>query len=65
MQISIALMMTIPCANEDIVLKATLFDCSIRKGHLADAMLDALLPFALIYGAIGPEHLTITISFVF
>jgi hypothetical protein len=27
-------------------------------------VLDALLPFALIYGAVGPKHFSITISLI-
>jgi hypothetical protein len=51
-------------ANEDVVLKFSFFYGSIWESHLAIAMLDALLPLALINGTIGPEHFTIPITLI-
>ena len=53
MQIRGALMVLI--SDEDVVLESSLLDGAIWEGHLAVAMLDALLPLAIVHLSIGPQ----------
>jgi len=58
------LTLLVDSTNKYVVFKSAFFDGTIGESHLAIAMLDTLLPLALIYGAICPEHFSITISFI-
>jgi hypothetical protein len=62
LQVRGALMVLI--SDENIVLKSSLLYGAIWEGHLSVAVLDALLPLALVDGPIRPEHLTVAFSFV-
>jgi len=52
-------------AFEDVVFEHALGDRSVSEHHLAEAMLDTVLPLALIAAAVGPNHLSEAHSLVF
>ena len=54
-----------PLPFVDVEFEVAFFDDSIRKDHLAIAMLDPFDPLALVDAAISPLHLSIAITLIF
>lgn len=48
----------------DVIFKIAFFDSSIRKLHLAHAVLNTMLPLSLVAAAISPVHLSVSVSFI-
>jgi hypothetical protein len=49
----------------DVHLEETFFHCAVREDHFALPMLDATAPVSLVRAAIGPDHLSEAVSFIF
>jgi len=48
----------------NVIFEIALFDSSIGKLHLSNAVLNTMLPLSFVTAAISPIHLTVTMSFV-
>ena len=49
---------------EDVVFKVSFFSFTVSECHLTVAVLDTILPVALVTAAIGPGHFTVPVSLV-
>ena len=51
-------------ALEDVVFEEAILNSTIWEGHNAAPVLDAFFPLTLVDGAIGPVHLSISLTLI-